>query len=125
MGTNKRKISEWFLQNLYLISNKEYQKKIWIEAAGPECQDFDEAVNDFFDDGDDILEKYLDYGLTQIQYQVLKKFRDEFDFFVKKNHFPEEFIDSPEWAKIMDLAKDVLKAFNFQKKIRKNDNSRF
>jgi len=115
MEINRKEVVKGFLQNLYRISNKEYQKRIWIEGAGPECHDFDEAVNDFFGDGDPILESYRDYGLTQIQYQMLKKFRDEFDFFVKKNHFPQEFIDTPEWTKIMSLAKDVLKAFNFQK----------
>lgn len=108
------KMTEWFLQNIYCISNKEYQKRVWIEGRGPECQDFDEAVNDFFPEVEHILENYQDYGLSQIQYEALKKFRDEFDIFADENDFPEEFIDSPEWARIMELAKEVLKAFNFQ-----------
>jgi hypothetical protein len=41
--------------------------------------------------------------------------RDEFRIFADENDFPEEFIDTPEWAIIMDMAKDVLKAFNYSK----------
>ncbi len=41
--------------------------------------------------------------------------RDEFRIFADKNEFPEEFIDTPEWANIVNLAKEVLKAFNYPK----------
>ena len=115
MEINKKQVIEEFLQNIYRISNKEYQKRIWIEGKGPECHDFDEAVNDFFGDGDPILEKYKDFGLTENQLQVLKKFRNQFEEFSDKNDFPEEFIDTPEWSRIMDLARDVLKTFNYKK----------
>jgi hypothetical protein len=113
MEINRKEVVKGFLHNLYRISNKEYQKRVWIRGAGPECHDFDEAVNDFFGDGDPILENYRIYGLSQVQYQLLKKFRDKFRVFSDENDWPPEFIDSPEWAEIMDLAKEVLKAFNF------------
>jgi hypothetical protein len=115
MEINRKRIVEEFLQNLYRISNKEYQKRVWIDGIGPECHDFDEAVNDFFGDAKPILENYQDYGLSPTQHQLLKKFHDEFSIFADKNNFPEEFIESPEWTKIMDLAREVLKAFNYQK----------
>ena len=86
-----------------------------MKGIGPECHDFDEAVNDFFGDGEPILESYQDYGLSQSQYRLLKKFHDEFRIFADKNDFPEEFIDTPEWTKITDSAKGVLKAFNYSK----------
>ena len=86
MENSKRKLSEWICR----ISDKEYQKRIWIEGAGPECHDFDEAVNDFFAEVDHILENYQDYGLSHIQHQLLKKFRDEFRDFSDRNYwFPE------------------------------------
>lgn len=116
MEIDRKKVVEFLLQTLYSISDKEYQKRIWIEGAGPEWDNFDEAVNDFFDDGDPVLENYQAYGLSDVQYQLLKKFRDEFKVFKRGNYFPEEFVDSPEWGEIMNLAKDVLKAFNYQKK---------
>lgn len=113
MEINRKQVVEGFLQNLYRISNKEYQRRIWIEGAGPECHDFDEAVNDFFDDGEPILQNYQDYGLSQNQYRLLKKFHDEFRIFTDNNDFPEEFIDTPEWKEIMNMAKKVLEAFNY------------
>jgi len=98
------------------IQDKDYQKRIWIRGEGPECQAFDDAVNDFFDIGDPILKEYKDFEITENQYQLLKKFRERFEMFSDENDFPEEFIDTPEWARIMDMAKDVLKAFNYSKK---------
>lgn len=113
MEINRKQVVKEFLRNLYRISDKEYQKRIWIEGAGPECHDFDEAVNDFFGDGEPILANYQDYELTQSQYRILKKFYDEFRIFADDNDFPEEFIDTPEWDKIRAMAKDVLKAFQY------------
>jgi len=52
--------------------------------------------NDFFAEVDHILENYQDYGLSHIQYHLLKEFRDEFNDFADRNDLPEEFIDSPE-----------------------------
>lgn len=113
MEINRKQVVQYFLQNIDHISNKDYQRKIWIEASGPECQDFDEAVNDFFGDGEPILENFQDYGLSQRQYQILKKFYDEFKVFADKNDFPEKFIDTPEWDEITEMAKEVLKAFHY------------
>lgn len=103
------------LRNIHHISDKEYQKRVWIQGKGPECDDFDETCCHFFDDGDPILENYKDFGITEAQYKVLRKFRDAFRTFSDENNWPPEFIDTPEWAKIMSLAKEVLKAFNYRK----------
>jgi len=111
---DKKQIIKLFLQNIDRIANKEYQKRVWIEGRGPECHDFDEAVNEFFGDGDPILKNYQNYGLNQMQLQILKKFHTEFEYFANCHDFPEEFIDTPEWANITYLAKDVLKAFNYK-----------
>src|SRR5690348_14572153 len=100
MHINRKQVVEEFLKNIYRISNKEYQRRVWISGAGPECHDFDEAVNDFFGDGDSILDNYKDYGLSDHQYRILKKFSDNFRSFSGKNDFPEEFIDTSEWTQI-------------------------
>lgn len=105
-----------FLRTIWGISDITYQKRVWLRGEGPEWDDFDETVCHFFDDGDPILEKYQEYGITEVQYQLLKKFRDDFRLFEENNFCPLEFIDSPEWAEIMEKAKTVLKAFNFIKK---------
>ena len=100
------------------ISDKEYQKRVWIRGEGPECDDFDETACHFLHEGGGVLEKYKDFGLTENQYLLLKKLRDQFKAFSDKNDWPQEFIDTPEWGKIIEMAEDVLKAFNY-KKVRK------
>ncbi len=97
------------------MTDKDYQTRVWIRAEGPECQAFDDAVCDFFDIGDPILDQYKDFGLTDKQYQLLKVFRDAFKAFANDNDYPELFIDTPDWAKIMKMGKEVLEAFNYKK----------
>ena len=116
---DKKYILNKHLRNISGIGDKEYQKKVWIRGEGPEVDDFDETVCYFFDNGDHILENYQDYKITESQYNILKNFRDEFESFNDGDHrpyLPEEFIDTPEWEKIMNMAKEVLKAFDYQKK---------
>ncbi len=110
----KRQILMSVLQTIEGVSDKGYQKRVWIEGKGSKVDDFDETCCNFFGDGDPLLENYKDFGLTRNQYLLLKKFRDKFEVFSNENDFPEEFIDTPEWEKIMDLAKEVLRAFNYK-----------
>jgi hypothetical protein len=103
------------LRNISHISDKEYQRRIWIRGEGPECDDFDETCCHFFDDGDPILDHYKDFWITENQYQILEKFRNQFDDFSRKNDWPPAFIDTPEWDEITEMAKEVLKAFDHKK----------
>ncbi len=103
------------LRNIHHISDKDYQRRIWIRGEGPECNDFDETCCHFFDDGDPILNNYKKFGLTEPQYLLLKKFRDKFRTFSDENNWPHKFIETLEWEGIVDMAKDVLKAFNYSK----------
>jgi len=111
----KKQILTSVLETIEGISDKGYQKRVWIRGEGPECYDFDEACCDFFGDGDPLIENYKDFGITESQYRLLKTFRDKFRAFSRKNNWPPEFIDTPEWEKIMEMAKEVLKAFNYQR----------
>ena len=106
---NRKQIMEAFIEMIEHISDKEYQKRAWIKG---EAADFDEAVCLFFGESDSILENYKDFGITDTQYKLLKKLRDEFRIFADNNDFPEEFIDTPEWAKIIKMAKEALEVFN-------------
>jgi hypothetical protein len=111
---DRKYILKEHLRNISHISDKDYQIRVWIGGAGP---DFDETVCHFFDDGDPILEKYKDYGITETQYRLLKDFRDEFQVFCDGpaiEHYFQRFLDTPEWKVIMDRAKKVLKEFNYQ-----------
>ena len=112
---NRKYILSEFLRNISHISDKEYQKRVWIRGEGPECDDFDETVCHFFDDGDPILKNYKDYGINDSQYHLLVKFRNEFEVFSDDYDWPQNFIETPEWGKIMEMAKKVLEAFHYQK----------
>src|SRR5689334_1456120 len=98
------------LRKIFHISDKEYQKRIWIRAEGPECDAFDDTCCNFFDDADSILENYKDYFITDIQYHILKKFRDKFEVFADDNDWPHLFLNTPEWTEITEEAKEVLQA---------------
>lgn len=108
---DRKQIMETFMGFIDHLADREYQRRAWI--MGEEA-DFDEAVCLFFEIGDPILEDYKEFGISGVQYKLLIKFRDEFRVFADENDFPEMFIDTPEWAKIMESAREVLKAFNYR-----------
>ena len=111
---DKRYILNQHLRNVSHISDKEYQERVWLRGEGPEVDDFGETVCYFFDAGDPILKQYKAYHITEDQYYLLTQFRDVFEEFADENDFPEEFIDTPEWQKIMDMAQEVLVAFKYK-----------
>jgi hypothetical protein len=105
------------LKRIEAISNKDYQKRIWIEGKGPECDDFDETAEYFLLEGESIVKNYKEFGLTDNQYQLLKKLLINFDTFSnspERGYLPQVFIESPEWTNITELAKEVLKAFDWK-----------
>jgi hypothetical protein len=112
---DRKYILNQHLRNIASISDKNYQERIWIRGEGPEYDDFDETCCHFFDDGDPILENYKDYSISNDQYEILKKLRAKFDLFSEQNTWPAEFINTPEWTEITLMAKEVLKAFNYNK----------
>ena len=112
---NRKDILNSFLETIKSISDVEYQRRAWIRGEPPGT-DFDETVNNYSLDAEGILEHYKDFEITEIEFQILKKFDKQFCDFYRKNNWPKEFIDTQEWAKIMNLAKEVLKAFDYQKK---------
>ena len=111
---NRKDILNSFLETIKSISEVEYQRRVWIRGETPGT-DFDETVNNYSLDAEGILEHYKDFEIKEIEFRILKKFDEQFRDFYGKNNWPQEFIDTPEWERIMNLAKDVLKAFNYKK----------
>ena len=111
---NKKEFLNSFLSDIFRFSDKEYQKRAWIEGTGPEYGDFDEAVMWFFEDGEIVMSHYKEFGITETQHVLLKIFWDEFTSFSDKHSWPPDFIDTPEWTKITEMAKEVLKAFHWK-----------
>lgn len=111
---NRKDILNGFLETISSISDVEYQRKAWIrgEILGT---DFDETVNNYSLDAEGILEHYKDFGISEIRFQILKKFNKQFCDFYEKNDWPQEFIDTPEWRRIAEMAKELLKVFNYKR----------
>jgi len=97
------------------ISDKEYQKKVWIRGEGPEIDDFTETVCKFFDIGDPVLSEYRKCDITEKQHEILKKFRNKFRDFSDEHSYEPAFIDTAEWNEITEMAKKVLQEFDYQK----------
>lgn len=108
----KKQILEGFVDIISRFASKSYQNRIWIRGEGPEVDAFDDAVCDYFGQSGSILFNYKEFGVNEMQYHLLKKFENAFQKFSDKNDYPELFIDDPEWAEIIEMAKDILKAFN-------------
>jgi len=111
-----------FIENIAYISDEKYQERVWVKNEGPECDDIDDTICDFFDDGDPILEKYEDFGITKDQYALLIKLRDKLDKFIDEYGIysqqlcTEKLIKLPEWKEIREISKKVLEAFNYIQK---------
>lgn len=115
---DKKQILTSFLETIEGISDKNYQRRIWIRGEGPEVDDFTETVCHFFEEVDDILEKHKDFGIVKEQYEILKVLKNHFSNFIKgprTDYLPEEFIETPEWTKITEIAKQILEAFEYKK----------
>ena len=101
-----------YFRIIHNISDKQYQNRAWIRGQLPGI-DFDETVCQFEDLSDPLLSEYHEFGMTNKQYVILKKFRDEFEVFADNNNWPQLFINTPEWDAIVEMAKEVLRAFHY------------
>ena len=117
MKINRHQILALLLDVIHNISDRDYQERVWINAEGPECDDYDENIDIFFHDGVAIIENYKKFHITDSQHQLLVEFRDALDKFDDddEHYWPPDFIDSPKWAKIMKMAREVLVAFDYNK----------
>lgn len=92
-----------------------------MRAEGPECDDIDDTIADFFDDGEVIFRKHQDFEINGIQYNKLlvlqKKMREFTDnHSIYYSHKPtKELLKLPEWTEIQNLAREVLDSFHFHK----------
>jgi hypothetical protein len=116
MGINRKQILDELLEIIWIISDKSYQQRIWIMGLGPECDSYDETINEFYSVCDAIIEEWGKFGISQEQLNVLVQFKSALSAFSRKYDLPQEFINSFEWAKIMEMATEALDAFYYPKK---------
>lgn len=115
MGLDKKSRSialNNLLETVSSISNKDYQVRTWINGMGPECDDFIETTIFFNDYCDRVISKYKDYGVSDRQYFSILKFKKIYEDFSDDHYSEEDFIDSPEWAYVMNEAKKLLQEFS-------------
>lgn len=118
MNINRKQIMETFIETIADVANKEYQDRVWIKGLGPECDDYSEFINYFLDESEAILASYKDFNITDTQYILLKKFEEKIRSFHNnpdRPYLPEIFLNSSEWLQIIDMAREVLVAFNYYK----------
>lgn len=113
---NKKKILNNHLETIFGIANQDYQERVWIRGEGPEVDDYTESMCHFFDDGDPIIANYKEYAITKKQLSLLLKLREAIEDFNSNTRFElgPNFTDSPEWKKIILIAKEVLHEFDYQ-----------
>lgn len=105
------------------ISDIDYQRRLWIEGIPGFLGSWDETLCGFFDDAniDEFLkdltpESNPEFGLSAHQIEQLWKLRNIFDAYdpkVPKYSYvdPKKVLADPEWHKVVECAKDTLKAF--------------
>src|ERR1700733_3374552 len=104
----KKQFLDSFIHNIACLSDEKYQERVWVRAEGPECDDIDDAVCDFFDDGDPILERYKEYGITENQYKLLMVLHSKLDIFTdafgvfSRIKSTEQLIKLPQWQEIRE-----------------------
>jgi hypothetical protein len=118
INEGKKAWLQTILSSVYAASDKAYQKRVWINGVGPECDDFNETSESILGDGREILKAYKEAGMTDNQYLIFKKFHEAYEVFCDEpgltHYVPELFIDTPEWTRITEMAKEVIQAFNYR-----------
>jgi hypothetical protein len=109
-----------FFTVILLFSDKIKQKNAWVLGKGPIFLDFDESLITFFDCEKIVLDTSHANKATNAQRIIISKFSDALHHFSKttaRDYLPEDFIDTPEWTQITEMAQEVLKAFNWDPKL--------
>ncbi len=112
-----------YLNSMLLIieslANQDYQRRVWIEAKGPEVDSFDDTICDYAHFVDIVLNNPNLYPLTEAQEGALRSLTVIFEDFYKNGlgscytYEPQYFINSTEWKKVSEEATRVLKVFGY------------
>lgn len=98
---------EDLIGTLTQITRKNESQGRWVLKESEEGSSED-TIRNLFIKCDLILENYKNFGITDIQYQLLKTFKDKFGSLSNKNDWQ---INSSTWIQIIAMAKELLKSF--------------
>ncbi|MEI8300774.1 MAG: hypothetical protein WCG10_04080, partial [Chlamydiota bacterium] len=100
---DRKQILEEFLKNIVRLVEEQYQESVCVRIEGPECNDIDDAVGDFFEEGGPILEKYKEFDITSTQLNALWTLHRELSEFTDMEGIcnpyksTEKLVQMPKW----------------------------
>lgn len=113
---NYEQILKSFLSTIQILSDPDYQERVWVKGIGPECCSFEETICNYFDYSEGVIEDYKLFGLSDFQRNAIKEFSEKLQNFC--DIIPEivdentEILPNPKWHEIQQAAKKVLKIFS-------------
>ena len=109
-----------WLENIYHeiaeLSDSEMQRRLWLGKDSKYISSYDELLCSLFDDFN--FDLFIDNelpkieGLTPSFIQSIRKLREMFNEYDRKNLNDEQIIEDPEWLKVVEQAKMVEKQWN-------------
>ncbi|MGE3622547.1 MAG: hypothetical protein AB7H77_01555 [Bdellovibrionales bacterium] len=98
------------------FSSEEFQKRVWVTGETLYRSSYAEALCQFFDmKVDQLIDvEWRQVGLSESQRNKLALFRDALNMFndkLPKNTSSESIINSADWVRIRQLAKESLEEF--------------
>jgi hypothetical protein len=103
-------IDVFLIPVLRSLSDPEFQERIWLRNAGPECYSYAECLDEFFEIcckilGSDELEKI---GVPNVS-KKLETLKQEIDTFLESNTDEDlqRILSNPKWIEIQKLSKTI------------------
>ncbi len=99
-----------FVEDLAYMADRDYQIRVWAKGEGPECDSFDETMNEFDYNMQIIQLEYKKYGLNDEDLnflQNLEKKIDDFSEIAAQFDRDAEFINDPKWLEIVEISKEA------------------
>ena len=107
---NKKEWFELIIQQIREISDKEFQKRVWVNADGPKVSSYSEVMCKLYDDY--IFESYIEKYKSEIPSSMLIKLKSLNnmlnDYNISDSKTDAEIIEDLEWKKIIGLAKQII-----------------
>jgi hypothetical protein len=109
------------IESLKQIASAEFQEKGWVKAEIHDYCCYLETMCGLFDEG--LFDEFVDirakeFGFSEDQIKKLDMFRKAIHIFDSKYsrwEDPKVIISDPEWLKIREMAKDILKSLGIEK----------
>lgn len=104
------------------LADVDYQKRVWVKGEGPECDSFDETINDFFYYYESIVKRKEIREIKENEIQLIKKLKNEIDTFdtdIPWDGTDEGVLSNPGWPRVVNAAEELSKQLRRFKKFPK------